>query len=273
MAADLGLIAALRAGLLAQADARRAPAMQAYMKSALPFHGVPTPQRRRLAAAALAAHPVTDGATLADTAARLWREATHREQRYVALDLLRAPRLRRLLDAAMLPLLESMIVEGAWWDVVDEISGQPLARVLVAAPAAVKPELRRWARGDDLWLRRAAMLAQRGLRADFDAPLFYETLLPSLAGGRHADAFFIRKGMGWALRERAYAAPDEVRAFCREYGDRLSPLTVREALRALGALSVARTSSAAPAPAEPTAAHPAPPARARAPSPRRAASR
>jgi 3-methyladenine DNA glycosylase AlkD len=57
--------------------------------------------------------------------------------------------------------------------------------------------------------------------------------LPSMAGSKFADEFFIRKGMGWALRQRSYVAPDEVQAFCAEYADRLSPLTVREALRAI----------------------------------------
>ncbi|MBU6260402.1 MAG: DNA alkylation repair protein [Burkholderiales bacterium] len=233
MAADGELIAALRAGLVGAAQPQRAPAMQAYMQSALPFHGVATSQRRQIVATALAAHPVADAASLAATARRLWREATHREQRYLALDLLRSPRHRALVGIDLLPLLQALIVEGAWWDYVDEISGRPLARLLEADPAAMKPVLRRWACGDDLWLRRAAMLGQRSLKTGFDAVLFYDTLLPSLAGGRHADEFFIRKGMGWALRERSYAAPDEVQAFCSEYRDRLSPLTRREALRAI----------------------------------------
>jgi 3-methyladenine DNA glycosylase AlkD len=84
-----------------------------------------------------------------------------------------------------------------------------------------------------MWLRRAAMLSQRSLKTGFDAVLLYDTLLPSIAGGQFADEFFIRKGMGWALRERSYRAPEEVRAFCAEYADRLSPLTRREALKAV----------------------------------------
>ena len=94
--------------------------------------------------------------------------------------------------------------------------------------------LRRWATGDDLWLRRAAMLAQRSLATDaFDAVLLYDCILPSIGTGRFAGEFFIRKGIGWALRERAYAAPAEVRAFCKEYAARLAPLTVREAFRVI----------------------------------------
>jgi 3-methyladenine DNA glycosylase AlkD len=78
------------------------------------------------------------------------------------------------------------------------------------------------------------MLCQRSLGAEHvDAVLLYDTILPSIGKGRFADEFFIRKGIGWALRERSYAAPDEVQAFLREYAAQLSPLTRREALKAL----------------------------------------
>jgi 3-methyladenine DNA glycosylase AlkD len=233
LAADTALIQALQAALAAHADAARAAPMQAYMKSALPFHGVAAPLRRRLVAQTAAAFTLPDVAALADTVLQLWRRTTHREQRYAALDLLRLPRHRRLLSLALLPALQEMIESGAWWDHCDEISGVALARLLQAEPAVMKPLLRRWASGPSMWLRRAAMLSQRSLKTGFDAVLLYDTLLPSLLGSPFGNEFFIRKGMGWALRERAHAAPDEVRAFCAEYADRLSPLTKREAFRAL----------------------------------------
>jgi 3-methyladenine DNA glycosylase AlkD len=226
------LIDALRAALAAHADAVRAAPMRAYMKSALPFHGVPTPLRRRLVADAVSRHPVPDAATLANTVLALWRQATHREQRYAALDLLRLPRHRRHIGLGLLPVLQEMMRTGAWWDYNDEISGGALAWLLQAEPARMKPLLRRWARGQNLWLRRAAMLCQRSLKTGFDPVLLYDCILPSLAGPL-AGEFFIRKGLGWALRERSYDAPDEVRAFCAEYADSLSPLTRREALKAL----------------------------------------
>ncbi|MBL8313428.1 MAG: DNA alkylation repair protein [Rubrivivax sp.] len=269
MAADFALVDALKATLAAHGDAARAVPMQAYMKSALPFHGVATPLRRQLVARAAAAWAPADAATVSDTVLALWRSATHREARYAALDLLRLPRLRRRLSTALLPALQEMIETGAWWDFCDEISGVALARLLQAEPAVMKPVLRRWANGPSMWLRRAAMLSQRSLKSGFDAVLFYDTLLPSLAGGAFADEFFIRKGMGWALRERAHVAPDEVRAFCTEYAERLSPLTKREALRVIGY----RTSSAAPASRAHRAAPAAPPGPGRARRPRRAASR
>lgn len=241
MNADESLIAALRAAFAAHADAAQAAPMQAYMKSALPFYGIAAPLRRRLTAEAVKAHPATDTAALARTMRALWCGARFREERYAAVELPRLGRVHpKLVSLELLPLIEEMITTGAWWDLVDDISGNVLARLLERHPAEMKPLLRRWAKGDDLWLRRAAMLAQRSLdAAHFDAVLLYDTLLPSIGNGRFAGEFFIRKGIGWALRERSYAAPDEVQAFCREYARQLSPLTVREALKVIHKRSVA----------------------------------
>ena len=227
------LVGALRSALAAAAAPAQAGAMQGYMKSALPFHGVAAPVRRRVVAAVAAAHPAADAPSLIDTVLPLWRGATHREERYAALDLLRLPRHQKWIDLRFLPVLHEMLLSGAWWDHNDEISGLALGLLLQRHPDTMKPLLRGWSRGDKLWLRRAAMLCQRSLKQGFDAALLYDCILPSLGDSAIAKEFFIRKGMGWALRERSYAAPDEVRAFCSEYHDQLSPLTVREALRVI----------------------------------------
>ena len=237
VAADLGFIERLRAALRAHADAARAGPMQAYMKSTMPFLGLPAPVRRQVALQVVKAQPLVDARTLAATMAALWDGATYREERYVASELARMPPHPKLLSPDLLPVYESMIVSGAWWDHCDEISGQGLATLLRLWPGTLKPVLRRWAAGPDLWLRRASFLCQRGLKQGFDAELFYATLLPSIGDGPqalpHAREFFIRKGIGWALRERSYQAPEEVLAFCEAHREQLSALSLREALKAL----------------------------------------
>jgi 3-methyladenine DNA glycosylase AlkD len=223
---------AVRAALAAHADATQAGPMQAYMKSALPFHGVPAPLRRQLVKAAAQQHPQPDNEALCTTVLHLWRHATHREQRYAALDLLRLPRHQKWAHLQWLPVLQEFIETGPWWDHNDEISGLSLGLLLQRHPVQMKPLLHQWAQGPNLWFRRAAMLCQRGLNINtFDAVLLYDCILPSLPPSPLAAEFFIRKGMGWALRERSYAAPQEVQAFCAEYQERLSPLTLREALK------------------------------------------
>ncbi len=232
MAANVALVQALRSALAAAVQPDKAGPLQAYMKSALPFWGVDAPARRALVAQQAAMHPVTDGQTLIDTVLQLWHGASHREERYAALDLLRRPKLRQLMDQRWLPVLQELILTGPWWDHNDEISGQALPWLLQRHPAQTQRLMRLWAKSDSLWLRRAAMLGQRGLKAPHvDAVLLYDCILPSTGSSALAGEFFIRKGMGWALRERSYAAPDEVLAFCDEYRSKLSPLTLREALR------------------------------------------
>jgi 3-methyladenine DNA glycosylase AlkD len=208
------LIAALRADFAAHADPSRAPAMQGYMKSALPFCGLSAPRLRQLLAAAVARQSLTDTETLAATMLALWRGARYREERYAALELARPRSHRKLLTLALLPVFEEMIRTGAWWDYCDNLSGNEIAALLVAHPRTLKPLLRCWAKGHDSWLRRAAILCRRKLRAEFDPTLFYDGIAPSIGAGRFADEFFeffIRKGIGWALRERAYAAPRKSR--------------------------------------------------------------
>lgn len=223
---------AIRDGLQAAADPALAPAMQAYMKSSMPFLGVPTPARRHAVAQAVRGRACASEAALEQLVLGLWHAATHREERYAAFDLLRLPPHRALLTGALLPLARELLAGATWWDFNDELSGLLLPRLLLDDPKTMKPQLRRWARSGELWPRRAAMLTQRKLKgAQFDAVLFYDCLLPSVGDPALGREFFICKGMGWALRERAYSAPDEVRAFCAEYADRLSPLTRREALR------------------------------------------
>jgi 3-methyladenine DNA glycosylase AlkD len=237
------LVDALRAAFAAHADPARAAPMQAYMKSPLPFYGIAAPLRRRLTAEVVKAHTATDTATLARTMLTLWRGARFREERYAAVELPRIGRVHpTLVNLELLPLVEQMIVEGAWWDLVDDLSGHLLARLLERHPHEMKPLLRRWARSDELWLRRAAMLCQRSVAPEaFDAGLLYDTILPSIGSGRFAGEFFIRKGIGWALRERSYVAPREVTAFCREYASQLAPLTLREAMKAIHRKSRSRT--------------------------------
>jgi 3-methyladenine DNA glycosylase AlkD len=227
------LIGALREVFAAHADPARSGPMRAYMKSAMPFHGIAAPQRRRLMAEAVAAHTCRTTGELGQTMQALWRGATHREQRDAAMELARVGPHRALLDVWLLPVYECMIVEGAWWDICDDISSEAVGALLQRDPQVVKAAMRRWAARGDLWLRHAAILAQRRVKQGFDAPLRYECILASIGDSPFAGEFFIRKGIGWALRERSYTAPDEVQAFCCEYAAQLAPLTLREALNGI----------------------------------------
>ena len=194
------------------------------MKSAMPFHGVPVPEVRRITRAELAAHPPADRRTWHGTVLELWDGATHREERYAALALVRSPRAGAYQDLASLELYRHLVVTGAWWDLVDELA-HAVGAVLrdVGPPAAAV--VRVWSRDDDLWLRRAAILCQLGFGARTDEELLADCIEVNLAD----PAFFIRKATGWALRDFARADPEWVTAFVEAVGGRLSPLSWREA--------------------------------------------
>jgi 3-methyladenine DNA glycosylase AlkD len=224
----------VRAALAAAGDPDRARQQQAYMKSALAYHGVGLPAVRRLVGDLVAEHPLADRPAWESTVLELWDDATHREERYAALALLRHRRHRGWLDPELLPLVRHLVVTGAWWDTVDELAAHVLGTILATHRAAVTPVVREWSTCDDLWLRRSAILAQLRHGSDTDVGLLTDALDANLAGSPYGTEFFIRKAVGWALRQHARTDPAWVRAYVAARSDRLSTLSRREALKHLG---------------------------------------
>lgn len=160
----------------------------------------------------------------------LWSGARFREERYAAIALtgLRAARPFQRADA--LGLYEELIVSGAWWDYVDAIAGQRLLVLLRHDPAPMKRAMRAWSRDQDLWKRRGAILCQLGAKGETDLELLYACIEPSL----DSPAFFLRKAIGWALRQYARTDPAEVARYVAAHEGRLSALSKREALKHIG---------------------------------------
>jgi 3-methyladenine DNA glycosylase AlkD len=220
---------ALRQAFAARADPARAAKAQAYMKSAMPFHGVPMPEVRRLARAAFADLELTSLTALERAVRSIWDGARFREERYAALALLRQPRHGALLTNAALDLYEHLIHTGAWWDLVDEVATHQLHPLLVVDHAPVAATLRRWSRSDDLWLRRAAIIAQVQAKAATDVELLFELIEPAV----DEREFFLRKAIGWALRALGPWDPGAVVGWLDANAERASGLTRREAEKGL----------------------------------------
>lgn len=212
----------IRSRLRAAADPSRAAGQQAYMKSDLPFLGVRVPETRRIARAAVAGE--TDPLRILDDARELWDAASHREERYAAMMLLAVPPARA--DLRIVPLVEHMVRTGRWWDVTDELSGR-VRELLDEHPRDGDALVRGWCVSEELWLRRLAILSQLGRRERTDLRLLTHALEPNLRDGE----FFIRKAIGWALRDAARAYPEWVSAYVAAHA--LSPLSRREALKHL----------------------------------------
>ena len=133
------------------------------------------------------------------------------------------------VDSDAMPLWESLIRAGAWWDVVDDIATHLVRDTVLAHPTVEGLRLRDWAGSDSLWVRRAAIICQVGARERLDQSLLTDVIEPNIDD----PDFFSRKAIGWALRDHARTDPDWVRAFVTAH-PALSGLSRREALKHLG---------------------------------------
>jgi 3-methyladenine DNA glycosylase AlkD len=219
----------IHARLAAVADAARAPGMQAYMKSAMPYLGVSTVPLRKVCSEVFADLRYADTGAWQHDVLGIWRGARFREERYAAIELtgVRAAKQFQRLDA--LDMYEEMIVAGAWWDYIDAIATQRLWEILRNDPADMKQRMLAWSVDDNLWKRRSAILCQIKAKAATDLDFLYACIEPSLG----SKEFFLRKAIGWALRQYAWTDPAEVSRYVAANAERLSALSKREALKNL----------------------------------------
>ena len=199
--------------------------MRAYMKSTMPYYGLNLPEVRAIT------REVFDGADMdcaewKATVLELWRGAKHREERYAAQHMLDWKSHRQCLGVADMPMLEEMILTGAWWDHVDEIA-MVVGDLLRAHPARMRPLMRRWSTDENMWKRRVSIICQLRFKAGTDLDLLYANIEANL-GDRD---FFIRKAIGWALRQYAWTDPAEVARYVHAHESELSGLSRREALK------------------------------------------
>ncbi|MCO4746048.1 MAG: DNA alkylation repair protein [Proteobacteria bacterium] len=219
------LIAWVRAELTARADPEAAPAMAAYLKTDMPFYGVKRPALKAVTRGAKAFKP--SSREVYEQAVRaLWAQP-HREEKYIAIQYARA--FRRYVTIDSLPLYLFMVRDGAWWDLVDEIASHLVGKVWMDERDVVGTLADQWVLDESLWIRRTALIGQLRHKADTDSARLFRYS----ADLAHEREFFIRKAIGWSLRQYGRTDPDAVRDFVEAQGDRLSGLSRREALKHL----------------------------------------
>jgi 3-methyladenine DNA glycosylase AlkD len=213
--------------LLAGADPSKAAGMKAYMKSSMPYLGVSAVPLRALCKRIFGAHPVEDSATWQRDVLDLWRNASYREERYCALELAGDKRAKPFHGMAILPMVQEMITTGAWWDYVDGLASHRLGTMLEREPKPMKETMLAWSTSENMWMRRSSILCQLRFGERTDLDLLYACIEPSLA----SKEFFLRKAIGWALRQYAWTDPKEVKRYVKAHEDELSGLSKREALK------------------------------------------
>ena len=218
-----------RKRFVAVGAARRATQEQAYLKSDLRFFGVAVPEIRRAAAEFSRAHPNLTHRELRAIVDALYASDWH-EYRSAALALL--GRHERLLRETDLPWLASLVRTSNTWAHVDWLAADIIGRVLERYPAALK-RLSTWAKDKNMWLRRTSLLAQ--IRVVENGGVDFDLFAGIAAGMVVEREFFIRKAIGWVLRDVSKKRPDLVYGFLRDHGDRVSRLTLSEGAKYLPA--------------------------------------
>jgi 3-methyladenine DNA glycosylase AlkD len=220
-------VGAIDSALMPLADVAKAQAMKAYLLDQFEFLGLPAPVRRQTVKD-IAKVQWQSADDLLVTAELLWQKS-QREYRYTAVDLLR--KHSAMLSVNDLPALQALLLRDPWWETVDGLSAV-IAEVVHAAAqqqpnAAAAMDV--WLKHSSHWVRRSAMLHQLGWRLDTDITRLFG-YAQQLASEKE---FFIRKAIGWALRDYARWNPQAVTEFLVQHRANLSGLTVREAAKHL----------------------------------------
>ena len=227
MAVHSGEASAIEASIRAAGNPRRAVSERAYLKSDREFCGASAPAVRQIVRAWCAARPALERDRLLAVTTWLWDRPLF-ESRRAAVDLLRAR--PGLLQPADTGLIEAMLRDSGTWALVDDLAGHVMGDLTQAYPD-LAGVLDRWSRDADFWLRRSALLALLGplRRGDGDFGRF----------SRYADSmlaereFFIRKAIGWVLRDTARRRPGLVAGWLAPRVHLASGVTVREAVKPL----------------------------------------
>ena len=201
--------------------------MQAYMKTDMPFYGVPKPNRVPIARQLRKDFSPLDTESYRSNVLALWA-LPHREEKYLAIGY--AGDFKKFITFDQVDLYRQLITEGAWWDFVDEVASKLVGTVVRNERARMRPVLEEWIDHPDMWLRRTAIICQLAHKADTDWPMLSDFVLRRAS----EPEFFIRKAIGWALREYSKTDPEIVRDFLAEHRSALSGLSHREAAKHLG---------------------------------------
>lgn len=205
-------------------DPTKAPQMQKYMKSETPYRGIGTPQRREINREIFKRYKIASFAQYDRVVRELW-DAEYREDRYASIAVAMHYRKFQVIEA--LTLYRMMIETGAWWDYVDTIAIHLVGNLLRIYPDKMKNVLNAWIVDDHLWIRRTAILAQNRFKSDTDQAMLFDFCRKCL----HEDVFWIRKAIGWALRDYSKSNPEAVRRFVEQHREDMSGVTLREAVK------------------------------------------
>jgi 3-methyladenine DNA glycosylase AlkD len=198
--------------------------MKKYMKDQFEFYGVKTPERRAMMKSFMKEYGLPLVNELKPVIMECWAH-DYRDWQYVAVGLLMEYIKKPEKD--IIELLEFMIVNKSWWDTVDGIAGWLVGPLFKKYPELIGPKTTQWMNSGNIWLQRTCLLYQLNYKKSTDTEILFR-FIEELSG---ETSFWIRKAIGWVLREYSKTNPDTVLKFVNSH--QLSALSRKEALKVI----------------------------------------
>jgi 3-methyladenine DNA glycosylase AlkD len=205
------------------ANAKNALAMANYMKDLFPFYGIKTIERRAIFKSLCKKHQTEITSNVRTIGWELFLKK-ERELQYCGIEIL----IKNLKNNYVIEdsiWIEQLLITNSWWDSVDTISKFVLGDYLLQFPNEIPIVVQRFSTAENIWLNRSVILFQLGYKSKTD----FNVLQLLCSQHSHSNEFFIRKAIGWALREYAKTDPEAVRKFVLQ--SNLKPLSKKEALK------------------------------------------
>ena len=202
---------------------KNALAMAKYMKDLFPFFGIKTDERRAVFKSVCKKHPTEIHKNARAIAWELYLKK-ERELQYCGIEII-INTLKNQYVVEDIIWIEQFLITNSWWDSVDTISKFMLGAYLQQFPSEIPTVVERFSNSENMWLNRSVILFQLGYKSQTDFKLLQSLCLKY----SHSNEFFIRKAIGWALREYAKTDPEYVRQFVLQ--SNLKPLSKKEALK------------------------------------------
>jgi len=196
--------------------------MAAYMKNKFDFLGIQTPLRKELFRNFIKSYGLPQLSDLHKEVAALW-DMPQREFQYVAISLF--DKFKRKYRKEDILLAEKLIIEKSWWDTVDGIAAWIAGDYFRKFPEMIRPVTRRWMDSGNMWLQRSALLFQLRYKNDTDEDLLCDYIRELIS----SKEFFIRKAIGWTLREYSKTNAGSVQQFVDKTP--MASLSKKEALK------------------------------------------
>ncbi|MFN3196333.1 MAG: DNA alkylation repair protein [Chlorobiota bacterium] len=205
-------------------NSENAEQMTAYMKHQFLFYGIKSPLRKEIQKQFIKEYGKPDIELISKEVKSVWNNC-NRELNYIIIDLLR-PRKYWKNDESI-KLAEWMILNKSWWDTVDIIATNLVGEYLNQYPDRIEYYNSKWINSENLWLIRTAIIFQLKYKKNTD----FELLKQNIRQYSHSKEFFIKKAIGWSLREYSKVNPIQVLSFIDSI--ELQPLSYKEAIKYL----------------------------------------